>query len=96
MENNISQEKLDWMKEVGIREFKEPAKYYAGMNYVYSEKYIAETPLSELKARYNTKLIRWGIKDKLNYKFCQFKNIVSNGFKVAFKTVFHKGNSSRS
>lgn len=96
MKNNISQEKLDWMKEAGIREFPIPPKYYAGTNFVYTEKYIAETPLSELKARYNRKLIRWGTKDKLNYKLCQLKNIVSNGFKVTFKTVFHKGNSSRS
>jgi hypothetical protein len=92
--NSISQEKLDWMKKVGIKEFEEPMKYHVGLNHVYSEKYIAETPLSELKIRYNRKLIRWGIKDKLNYKFCQLKNILSNCFNVTLKAVFHKSNTS--
>ena len=43
------QEKLDWLKEIGAKEFEEPMKYCVGTNCLYSEKYIRETPLEKLK-----------------------------------------------
>ena len=56
----ISREKEEWLKEIGAKEFKEPMKYHLGTNWLYSERYIKETPLEELKARYNQKLIKEG------------------------------------
>jgi hypothetical protein len=47
----ISAEKRKWMKEVGIQEFKRPMKYHV-YGWLLSEKYIQETPLEELKARF--------------------------------------------
>lgn len=44
-------EKLMWMKEVGIKEFREPPKYYR-TDEVFTEKYIKETPLKILKERF--------------------------------------------
>ncbi|MBD7967714.1 hypothetical protein [Paenibacillus gallinarum] len=52
MSNELSQEKLDWMNEVGMKEFEEPMKYCLGANYVYSERYIKNTPLAVLKENY--------------------------------------------
>jgi hypothetical protein len=46
----ISEEKLKWMKEVGIQEFARPMKYHI-YGWLLSEEYIKETPLEELKAR---------------------------------------------
>lgn len=60
----ISREKLEWLKEIGAREFEEPMKYSVGVNWLYSEKHIIETPLEELKARYNQRLIKGGLKMK--------------------------------
>jgi len=48
----ISEEKRKWMQEVGIREFKRPMKYYYGTAWLLSEEYVQETPLEELKARF--------------------------------------------
>lgn len=59
--NKISKEKLEWMKEIGIKEFKNPMKYYLGMNQVYSEEYISETSLEELKVKYDKRLIQKGM-----------------------------------
>lgn len=50
---HISQEKLDWMKKVGVKKFEEPMQYYLGANVFYSEKFLAETPLEELEAKSN-------------------------------------------
>lgn len=47
----MDQEKLDWMKEVGMKEFERPMKYYLRSG-IYSEEYIANTPLEELKRKY--------------------------------------------
>lgn len=52
----ISKEKLDWMKEVGIKEWEEPMKFYVvnienNCVYNFSEDFIKETPLPELKER---------------------------------------------
>lgn len=57
MKEVISQEKLDWMKEVGIKEFDKPMKFYApyGKHY-FSEEYIANTPLEKIKAGYESTL----------------------------------------
>jgi len=56
----ISKEKLDWMKKIGMEKFEQPMKYRLGMNMVYSEKYIRETPLDILKAKYDKRLIKQG------------------------------------
>lgn len=56
----ISNEKLGWLKEIGVKEFKEPMKYYLGTNWLYSEEYIRNTPLEELKAKYDMRLIEEG------------------------------------
>lgn len=53
----ISKEKLDWMKEVGIKEFDKPMKYYLGTNHVFSQEYIKNTPLEELIRKYDRRLI---------------------------------------
>ncbi|WP_461614335.1 hypothetical protein [Clostridium sp. Marseille-QA1073] len=56
----ISKEKLEWMKEVGIKEFDKPMKYYRGMSWLYSEDHIKNTPLEELKRKYDKRLIKSG------------------------------------
>lgn len=48
----ISKEKLEWMEEVGIKEFKKPMKYFYGTDQVFSEEYVRDTPLEELKAKF--------------------------------------------
>ncbi|MCY7576166.1 hypothetical protein [Bacillus pumilus] len=54
MSDAISKEKLDWMNEVGISEFKEPMKYYSKYgNHLFSEKYIRETSLEVLKSKFS-------------------------------------------
>lgn len=45
------EEKRKWMKEVGIKEFDRPMKYYYGAAWIFSEEYMRETSLEELKAR---------------------------------------------
>lgn len=60
----ISKEKKEWMKEVGIKEFKRPMKYYLGSNWLFSEKYLKETPLEEIKAKVNFNLIEPGEPDE--------------------------------
>uniref|UniRef100_UPI000AA3320B hypothetical protein n=1 Tax=Paenibacillus senegalimassiliensis TaxID=1737426 RepID=UPI000AA3320B len=53
----ISPEKLDWMKEVGIKEFDKPMKFYAPRNHhLCSEEYMANTPLEKIKAGYESTL----------------------------------------
>jgi hypothetical protein len=49
----MDKSKKNWMKKVGIREVNRPLKYIStetGM--MYSEEYIKETPLDELKAKF--------------------------------------------
>ncbi|URZ06426.1 hypothetical protein [Clostridium felsineum] len=53
MENNISKQKLEWMRKVGVKKFEEPLQYYLGANIFYSEKFLAETPLEELEKKSN-------------------------------------------
>jgi hypothetical protein len=53
----ISEEKRQWMKEVGMKEFDKPIKYYIGVNHLYSVEYIKNTPLEELKEKYDEELI---------------------------------------
>lgn len=51
----MDKEKQDWMKEVGIRELDKPYKYACWMHGTvmhYSEEYIENTSLDELKALY--------------------------------------------
>jgi len=53
----MDEEKRAWLKSIGAGEFPKPAKYFytfPGCNVVFnlSERYINETPLEELKARY--------------------------------------------
>ena len=48
----LSEEKLQWMKEVGINKFDKPMKYHAPYGMLYSEEYIASTPLDELKKKF--------------------------------------------
>lgn len=53
MTDAISKEKLDWLKEAGIREFDEPMKYYSKCGTcLFSEKYIRETSLEDLKSKF--------------------------------------------
>lgn len=54
--DGISEEKRQWMEEVGIKEFHKPMKYHSRYNQLYSEEYIANTSLEELKARYEESL----------------------------------------
>lgn len=49
---DIPEEKLNWMKEVKIKEFKQPMKYHVGKSHFYSAEYIKNTPLELLKERY--------------------------------------------
>ncbi|GIO36914.1 hypothetical protein J41TS12_17750 [Paenibacillus antibioticophila] len=57
MKEGISQEKLDWMKEVGIGEFDKPMKFYAPYGkHCFSEEYIANTTLEKIKAGYESTL----------------------------------------
>ncbi len=57
--NIISKEKLQWMQEVGMKEFPEPQEYYLGGNHVFSEDYIKNTPLKKLQERYDKRLINY-------------------------------------
>lgn len=52
----IDQEKLAWMNEVGIKEFEKPIKYHSKFGQLFSEEYIRNTPLEELKAGYEKSL----------------------------------------
>lgn len=51
-EDGFSKEKTEWMEEVGIREFDKPMKFYTPYGGLYSEEYIKNTSLEELKKRY--------------------------------------------
>ncbi|MNJ25421.1 hypothetical protein D3C77_198660 [compost metagenome] len=53
---NISQDKLDWMNEVGIKEFDKPMKYRSKFGHLYSEEYIKNTPLEKIQAGYERAL----------------------------------------
>ena len=50
--DSLPQEKLDWLKEVGAKEFERPMKWYVGTNCVFSEEYLKETPLEVLKEKF--------------------------------------------
>ncbi|KIP21098.1 hypothetical protein JV16_01592 [Anoxybacillus ayderensis] len=52
LDSSLPEEKLQWMKAVGIKEFPQPMKYHYGTAWVLSEQYIRETPLEKLKARF--------------------------------------------
>ena len=49
--NEIPEEKLNWLKEVGVKEFERPMKYCIH-NWVLSEEYLKNTPLAELQKRH--------------------------------------------
>lgn len=49
----ISIEKQNWMQEVDIKKFDKPMLYYYKDEMLYSEEYIANTPLDELKEKFN-------------------------------------------
>ena len=44
-EPDTKSEKLEWLHQEGIREFKNPMKYYDSNGNLYSEEYIRKTPL---------------------------------------------------
>jgi coenzyme F420-reducing hydrogenase beta subunit len=50
----ISQEKIDWLKEIGAKRFETPMNWYLRSNQLFSDKFIAETPLEVLKANYES------------------------------------------
>lgn len=50
--NQLSEEKLSWLKEVGAKEFTRPMKWHIDGHHFYSEEYIKNTPLEELKKKY--------------------------------------------
>lgn len=50
--NQLSEEKLVWLEEVGAREFVRPMKWHIDGHHFYSEEYIKNTPLEELKKKY--------------------------------------------
>ncbi|MDN5388869.1 hypothetical protein QMZ64_15700 [Bacillus sp. LB7] len=53
MKDGISQDKLEWMKKAGIKEFEKPMKFYSAFHEnLFSEDYIKNTPLEEIKAGY--------------------------------------------
>jgi hypothetical protein len=56
----LSKEKQEWMKQIGMKEFHRPMKYYLGANCLFSEEYIRETPLEELKAKTDLSLVEEG------------------------------------
>lgn len=47
----VYQEKLDWLKSIGAKKFEHPMTWDDGHN-LYSDEYLAETPLKALKARH--------------------------------------------
>lgn len=59
-EQAISQEKQEWLKEIGAKEFDEPMNYYVGTNWLYSKGYINRTPLEDLKAIHDKRLVAEG------------------------------------
>ncbi|MEK5096693.1 hypothetical protein [Bacillus sp. FSL W8-0848] len=53
--DGISQEKLEWMKKAGIKAFEKPMKFYSAFHEnLFSEDYIKNTPLEEIKAGYES------------------------------------------
>jgi hypothetical protein len=54
----ISQGKLDWLNEIGAKRFETPMNWHLGTGFLYSDKYITETPLEELKAKYDPSLVK--------------------------------------
>lgn len=46
------QDKLDWLKEVGAKEFEHPMKWSVGPNYLLPEDYVKNTPLENIKEGY--------------------------------------------
>ncbi|MDT2240873.1 hypothetical protein P7H22_11645 [Paenibacillus larvae] len=53
--NGLSKEKLEWMKEIGLKKFEHPMRYHTPFGHLYSEEHIRNTPLEELKAGYEKK-----------------------------------------
>lgn len=88
----ISKEKLQWMQKIGFEEFKEPMKYHVNGYCLYSEKYIKDTPLDELKRKCAKTMYADKLKSELHYKTFKFFYIFKKFFKVVFKTVFHVDN----
>lgn len=60
--SGISEEKRQWMEEVGIYKFHKPMCYYHLHCGVYSQEYMEKTPLEELKERHQ-KLLKAMMKD---------------------------------
>ena len=54
------------MKEVSIVEFDKPMKYSSPDGMLYSQEYIANTPLDELKYKFNKRQRRLHGTDKIN------------------------------
>lgn len=53
----LPEEKKDWLRSIGAREFQEPIKYiytFPGYNGTFNlaEEYVRETPLEDLKKQY--------------------------------------------
>ena len=54
----LSKEKLKWMKEAGVEEFAKPMKYFQGMDHLFSEDYIKNTPLEILQERHGKRTLK--------------------------------------
>lgn len=48
----IPEDKREWLKSVGMKEFEHPMKWADHNNTMFSEEYIRKTPLDEIKAGY--------------------------------------------
>ncbi|MDT2293257.1 hypothetical protein P7H15_10965 [Paenibacillus larvae] len=38
--NGLSKEKLEWMKEIGLKKFEHPMRYHTPFGHLYSEEHI--------------------------------------------------------
>lgn len=54
--SGISEEKRQWMEDVGIKEFKRPMHYHSPFGGLYSYEYIKNTPLETLKEKYEQQI----------------------------------------
>lgn len=71
-------EKRIWLKEAGIKEFKQSMKYYSRDGYLYSEEYIRGTPIEKLKASYRDS-VNYGGKFKFKKDNINSRNRLSVG-----------------
>lgn len=53
----LTEEKLQWLKEIGAKEFDRPMMWHVGVNYLFSNEFIKETSLEMLKKRFDERLV---------------------------------------